>query len=336
MNMVHIGLIGAGRIGRIHAENILSMSGVRVKTVTDLVPDQVKAWAESVSIPNVTSDVEQIFSDPDIDAVFICSSTDTHTDLIERAAAAGKHVFCEKPISFDVARTRKAIEVMERAGLQFQTGFNRRFDPNFSRVKELIAEGSVGDPHIIKITSRDPAPPPYEYIKVSGGLFVDMAIHDFDMARFLSGSEVEEVQVAGAVLVDPQIGELGDIDTAITTLRFASGALGVIDNSRKAAYGYDQRVEVFGSKGQVNVQNQFPNSAELSTEAGVYKDKPQYFFLERYKESYRKETAEFLEAIRRGGQTPVTGFDGLQAELIALAARKSLLEKRAVKLSELM
>jgi myo-inositol 2-dehydrogenase/D-chiro-inositol 1-dehydrogenase len=254
--------------------------------------------------------------------------------LIERAAAAGKHVFCEKPISFDLSRTKSAIEAVERAGLQLQTGFNRRFDPNFSRVRELIATGQIGDPHIIKITSRDPAPPPYEYIQVSGGLFVDMAIHDFDMARFLSGSEVEEVSVAGAVLVDPKIGELGDIDTAITTLRFSSGALGVIDNSRKAAYGYDQRVEVFGSKGQVHVQNEFPNSAELSTEQGVSRDKPQYFFLERYKESYRKEISDFIQAIRTGSPTSVTGYDGLQAERIAQAAKRSLVEKRAVKLSE--
>ncbi|MFD0958240.1 inositol 2-dehydrogenase [Paenibacillus chungangensis] len=333
--MINIGLIGAGRIGQIHAENILTMPHVQVKTVSDLVPEKIKVWAESVSIPNVTNRVEDIFEDPSIDAVLICSSTHTHTDLIERAAVAGKHVFCEKPISFNIQQTKRAVEAIKQAKLQFQTGFNRRFDPNFSRVREWITEGRIGEPHIIKITSRDPAPPPYEYIKVSGGLFIDMAIHDFDMARFLSGSEVEEVSVAGAVLIDPMIGELDDIDTAITTLRFKNGSLAVIDNSRKAAYGYDQRVEVFGSEGQVNVQNQFPNSAELSNGQGVFKDKPQYFFLERYKESYLKEIKSFIDAIRCGDATPVTGEDGYQAELIALAAKTSLAEQRPVKISEM-
>lgn len=335
MKILNIGLIGAGRIGRIHAENLLSLPGVKVKTVSDLDPHKIEAWAESVSIERVTDDAGEIFADPEIEAVFICSSTDTHTDLIERAAAAGKHMFCEKPISLDIAKTKQAIQAAERAGVQLQTGFNRRFDPNFSRVKTLVQEGRIGEPHIIKITSRDPAPPPFEYVKGSGGLFVDMAIHDFDMARYLSGSEVEEVSAAGAVLVDSKIGELGDIDTAVITLRFRSGALGVIDNSRRAVYGYDQRVEVFGSKGQVNVQNAFPNSAELSTEEGLYRDKPLYFFHERYKESYRREVESFIDAIRNGRTTPVTGYDGLQAEIIAHAARKSLAERRTVNVAEI-
>jgi myo-inositol 2-dehydrogenase/D-chiro-inositol 1-dehydrogenase len=335
LNNVNIGMIGAGRIGKIHAENLYALPQVTVKAVSDLFPEKVRDWATGLGIQQVASDYKTIIDDPEIDALFICSSTHTHTEIIEQAAAAGKHVFCEKPISFALEDTQRAIAQAERAGITFQTGFNRRFDPNFARVRSLVAEGAVGEPHLIKITSRDPAPPPYEYIQVSGGLFLDMAIHDFDMARYLSGSEVVEVFAAGGVLVDPEIGKLNDIDTAITTLRFANGALGVIDNSRQAAYGYDQRAEVFGSKGNVNVQNVFPTSAEVSTAGGIYKDKPLYFFLERYKESYRLEVEQFIHCIRRGEPAAVSGRDGLQAERIAYAAKLSQQERRPVKLEEI-
>lgn len=330
---LNIGVIGAGRIGRLHTENLLKHPQVKVKAIADLQIDHARAWANGLGIPLLTQDAEQIISDPGIDAVFICTSTNTHIDMIERSAKAGKHIFCEKPISFDVRGTRLALQAASDSGVKFQLGFNRRFDPNFRRVREIVASGQIGDPHLIKITSRDPSPPPHDYIKVSGGLFMDMAIHDFDMARFLSGSEVDEVYVQGAVLVDPVIGELGDVDTAVIMLRFRNGAIGVIDNSRQAAYGYDQRVEVFGSLGQVNVQNDFPNSAEISTAGGVYRDKPKHFFLERYEAAYRLEIESFIKAILNNEDVPVSGEDGYEAELLADAARKSWLEKRPVSLS---
>ncbi|OXL83433.1 inositol 2-dehydrogenase [Paenibacillus sp. SSG-1] len=331
---LNIGVIGAGRIGRLHTENLLKHPQVNVKAIADLQIDHARAWANGLRIPLLTQDAEQIISDPGIDAVFICTSTNTHIDMIERSAKAGKHIFCEKPISFDVRGTRLALQAASDSGVKFQLGFNRRFDPNFRRVREIVASGQIGDPHLIKITSRDPSPPPHDYIKVSGGLFMDMAIHDFDMARFLSGSEVDEVYVQGAVLVDPVIGELGDVDTAVIMLRFRNGAIGVIDNSRQAAYGYDQRVEVFGSLGQVNVQNDFPNSAEISTAGGVFRDKPKHFFLERYEAAYRLEIESFINAILNNEDVPVSGEDGYEAELLADAARKSWLEKRPVSLSE--
>jgi myo-inositol 2-dehydrogenase/D-chiro-inositol 1-dehydrogenase len=331
---LNIGVIGAGRIGRLHTENLLKHPQVKVKAIADLQIDHARAWAEGLGIPMLTQDAEQIISDPGIDAVFICTSTNTHIDMIERSAKAGKHIFCEKPISFDVRGTRLALQAASDSGVKFQLGFNRRFDPNFRRVREIVDSGQIGDPHLIKITSRDPSPPPHDYIKVSGGLFMDMAIHDFDMARFLSGSEVDEVYVQGAVLVDPVIGELGDVDTAVIMLRFRNGAIGVIDNSRQAAYGYDQRVEVFGSLGQVNVQNDFPNSAEISTAGGVFRDKPKHFFLERYEAAYRLEIESFIKAILNNEDVPVSGEDGYQAELLADAAKKSWLEKRPVSLSE--
>lgn len=331
---LNIGVIGAGRIGRLHTENLLKHPQVNVKAIADLQIDHARAWANGLGIPLLTQDAEQIISDPGIDAVFICTSTNTHIDMIERSAKAGKHIFCEKPISFDVRGTRLALQAASDSGVKFQLGFNRRFDPNFRRVREIVASGQIGDPHLIKITSRDPSPPPHDYIKVSGGLFMDMAIHDFDMARFLSGSEVDEVYVQGAVLVDPVIGELGDVDTAVIMLRFRNGAIGVIDNSRQAAYGYDQRVEVFGSLGQVNVQNDFPNSAEISTAGGVFRDKPKHFFLERYEAAYRLEIESFINAILNNEDVTVSGEDGYEAELLADAARKSWLEKRPVSLSE--
>lgn len=331
---LNIGVIGTGRIGRLHTENLIKHPQVKVKAIADLQIDHARAWADGLGIPMLTQDAEQIISDPGIDAVFICTSTNTHIDMIERSAKAGKHIFCEKPISFDVQGTRLALQAAADRGVKFQLGFNRRFDPNFRRVKEIVASGQIGDPHLIKITSRDPNPPSHDYIKVSGGLFMDMAIHDFDMARFLSGSEVDEVYVQGAVLVDPVIGELGDVDTAVITLKFKNGALGVIDNSRQAAYGYDQRVEVFGSLGQVNVQNDFPNSAEISTAGGVHRDNPKHFFLERYETAYRVEIESFIHAIANNEDVPVSGEDGYQAELLADAARKSWLEKRPVSLSE--
>lgn len=330
-----IGLIGAGRIGKLHGELLTyHIPEAALKTVAEIDIDSIKPWAKQLNIFNLTTDTSDILNDPEIEAVLICSSTDTHARLIIEAARAGKHIFCEKPIDFNIKKIKQALKSVQDAGVKLQIGFNRRFDHNFMKVRECVESGKLGAVHIVKITSRDPAPPPIEYLKVSGGIFLDMAIHDFDMARYLSISEVEEVYAQGAVLVDPAIGGIGDVDTAITTLKFKNGAMGVIDNSRQAVYGYDQRVEVFGSKGYVEVENDFPNSAKLSTADGVTRDKPQYFFLERYKMSYIEELKTFVDAVAKDKEPPVTGSDGLQPVLIGTAALKSLKERRPVKIQE--
>jgi myo-inositol 2-dehydrogenase / D-chiro-inositol 1-dehydrogenase len=330
-----IGLIGAGRIGKLHGELLTyHVPQAVIKTVAEIYIDDIKPWAKRLNILNLTTDANKILSDPEIEAVLICSSTDTHAQLIIDAAKAGKHIFCEKPIDFNIDKIKQALNSVQAAGVKLQIGFNRRFDHNFKKVREFVQSGKVGDVHLVKITSRDPAPPPMAYLKVSGGIFLDMTIHDFDMARYLSSSEVEEVYAQGAVLIDPAIGSIGDVDTAITTLKFKNGAMGVIDNSRQAVYGYDQRVEVFGSKGYVDVENDFPNSAKLSTADGVTSDKPQYFFLERYKMSYIEELKAFVDAVAKDEAPPVTGNDGLQPVLIGTAALKSLKEKRPVKIEE--
>jgi len=332
-----LGLIGAGRIGKLHGEIITyNFPEVDIKTVADVYTDQAKEWVEKLKIANLTSDYKDILIDPEIEAVLICSSTDTHAQMIIEAADAGKHIFCEKPIDFNIERIRQALRATEAANVKLQIGFNRRFDHNFRKVREIVANGNIGDVHIVKITSRDPAPPPIEYVNVSGGIFLDMTIHDFDMARYLCASDVDTVFAQGAVLIDPEIGKIGDVDTAIITLTFKNGALGVIDNSRQAVYGYDQRVEVFGSKGYVDVKNDFPNSAVLSTADGVTREKPHYFFLERYKTSYIEELKAFTEAITRDEETLVTGNDGLQPVLIGLAALRSLKENRPVAVEEIL
>ncbi|MUG71174.1 MULTISPECIES: inositol 2-dehydrogenase [Paenibacillus] len=335
MNKIRIGIIGAGRIGKIHADNLLRLPQAEIAAVSDLFAGpELEAWAADRGIARVTKDSGDIIADPQIDAIFICSTTDTHVPLIKQAAQAGKHIFCEKPVSMDIHQTVEALEAVRQAGVKLQIGFNRRFDHNFKRVREHVQGGTIGDPHIVKITSRDPNPPHPDYIKVSGGIFMDMMIHDFDMARYVSGSEVEEVYAQGNVLINPVIGELGDLDTAIVTLRFANGALGVIDNSRQAVYGYDQRVEVFGSKGSVAVSNDHPNTAEISTAEGIVRDKPLHFFLERYNAAYIEETQLFIESLTNGSPLIVDGNDGLQAELIALSAKLSYKLGRPVKTAE--
>jgi len=332
-----IGLIGAGRIGKLHGELLTyHVPEAEIKAVADIHIDQAEQWAEKLNISKskLTTDHTTILKDSEIEAVLICSSTDTHSQFIIEAAEAGKHIFCEKPIDFDIDRIRAALRAVKEAGVKLQIGFNRRFDHNFRKVREAVEDGKIGDVHMVKITSRDPAPPPIEYVKVSGGIFLDMSIHDFDMARYLSASEVEEVYAQGAVLIDPAIGDVGDLDTAVITLKFKNNAMGVIDNSRQAVYGYDQRVEVFGSKGCVEVQNDVPNSSKLSTSDGVISEKPLYFFLERYQMSYVEELKAFVDAIINDKEPQVTGNDGLQPVLIGLAALKSLREKRAVKIEE--
>lgn len=332
---IKCGIIGAGRIGKLHAENIVAnIKSVEVTAIADLYPDTIRDWAAELGIKKVYAEYRELLQDPEIDAVLVCSSTNTHSQITIEAAQAGKHIFCEKPIDYDVARIHAALDAVAKAEVKFQVGFNRRFDHNFGKTRELVQAGKIGDVHIVKVTSRDPEPPSLDYVKVSGGLFLDMTIHDFDMVRYLTGSEVEEVYATAAVLVDPAIGEVGDVDTAVISLKFKNGALGVIDNSRKAVYGYDQRVEVFGSQGNITVSNDTPSLAVLSTTDGVLGDKPKYFFLERYRDSFIAEMQEFFDCIDRDEEPSVSGIDGLKPVLIALAAKKSLEEGRPIRLED--
>ena len=334
--IIKVGVIGAGRIGKIHAENLATrIPGVEVAAIADVNLKAAQELAEKLRVAKAYDHYQQIMADKSIDAVAICSSTDTHAALMIEAAQAGKHIFCEKPVDHSLEKVDRALEAVKKAGVKCQIGFNRRFDPNFKKVRELVRTGKIGELHILRITSRDPAPPPVEYVKGSGGMFLDMTIHDFDMARYLSGSEVVEVYALGGVMVDPGIGAAGDIDTAIITLKFANGALGTIDNCRKAVYGYDQRVEVFGSGGMAAVANNTPNSSVYSNAEGVVSEKPLYFFLERYMDSFIAEMKDFIEAIQNDSPTPVTALDGRKPVVIAMAANKSLKENRPVKLSEI-
>ncbi|MCS6952454.1 MAG: inositol 2-dehydrogenase [Bryobacterales bacterium] len=332
---LRVGLIGCGRIGRVHAENLsLRLPQAQLCAVCDTTRASAEEVAGRWEIPQVTAEPEEIFSDAAIEAVLICSPTDTHADYIVAAARAGKHVFCEKPIDHDLRRIDTALEAVRNAGVKFQVGFNRRFDANFARVRRAVVSGEIGALRQIHITSRDPAPPPVSYIRSSGGLFLDMTIHDFDMARFLTGEEIAEVYTQAGVLVDPAIGEAGDVDTAVTLLRFRNGTLGSIDNSRQAAYGYDQRVEVLGSKGSVATANRFPNDAVISDGTSVRRDLPLRFFMDRYQESFVAELAAFVESVLEDRPPAVSGEDGRAAVMLALAARKSHQEGRPVRVEE--
>lgn len=333
---IHIALIGAGRMGKIHAQNLARhVRGVKLAAIADVNLAAAQALAAEWDVPRVTEDYRQLLDDATIDAVVIASATDTHALFIAQAADAGKHIFCEKPLSHDLQTIDRALAHVERTGVKLQIGFNRRFDPNFRKVRALIAQGRIGAPHLLHIFSRDPAPPPLEYIRVSGGIFFDMTIHDFDMARYLMGSEVEQVYATGGVRVDPKIGEAGDIDTAVTVLHFENGVIGTIDNCRATSYGYDQRVEVFGALGSLAVGNETPDRATLSNTEGIHTTLPHYFFLERYAESFIAELRDFAEALRENKTPPVTGIDGRIPVVMAMAARKSLQENRPVKLAEI-
>ncbi|GAB2570497.1 inositol 2-dehydrogenase [Gracilibacillus alcaliphilus] len=334
MSKVTVGIIGAGRIGQLHARNILLSDNYQLKGISDVYTDHIKDIEFLQAVPVITNEADDIFHDPEIDAIFICSSTDTHIDFITKAAQNKKHIFCEKPISFDIEKTRSVLETVKEHDVKFQVGFNRRFDHHFRKAYDVVREGTIGTPHIIKITSRDPEAPPEEYIKRSGGLFIDMAIHDFDMIRYLSGQPVQNITVKAASLVDEKFSRNQDVDTAIITITFADGSLGVIDNSRQAVYGYDQRIEVFGNQGMVQVENEKPTNVKISTSLTVTEDKPKYFFLERYNEGYIAEINEFAQSILSDRPVLATFEDGLQAELLALAARKSWQENRTVELTE--
>ncbi|MEY8354160.1 inositol 2-dehydrogenase [Lachnospiraceae bacterium 54-53] len=336
--MVTVGIIGAGRIGKVHTTSICNIvKNARIKTIADpFMNEETDKWARSMGVHNTTKDYKEILADPEIDAVLICSSTNTHSPISVEAIRAGKHVFCEKPIDHDVEKIKEVISALKESKVKYQVGFNRRFDHNFEAVRNAVAAGKIGEPHIIKVTSRDPEPPSAEYAAVSGGMFLDMTIHDFDMVRYLAGCDAEEIYVQSAVLVDPAIGEAGDVDTAAITLKMENGAIAVIDNSRKAAYGYDQRAEVFGSKGMVATSNDTESSAVLSTADGVTGEKPLYFFLERYMQSFAREVNCFIEAIVNDTDTPLGVEDGLKPVLMGIAAKKSVEEHRPVKISEIM
>lgn len=335
MQKIKVGIIGAGRIGQVHAKSITyHIPQAQLVAISDIYEEGAKKVAEELGIPNYYKNYHEILNDPSIDAVLICSSTDTHADIACEAAAAGKHIFCEKPVDLTVAKIKKVIEAVDKAGVKLQIGFNRRYDHNFAYIKQLEKDGKIGRIQTVKITSRDPEPPSIDYVKVSGGIFLDMTVHDFDMARFIGG-EVEEVYANATVMVDPAIGEAGDVDTALVALKFTSGAIGVIDNCRKASYGYDQRLEVFGSKGQASAVNDTPTNVAFIDENGSVTDKPLYFFLERYMQSFTDEMTQFIDCVINDKPTQTTVYDGLEALRLGLAAKKSVAEHRPVKLSEI-
>lgn len=336
--MLKIGIIGAGRIGKVHLESIsYHVKNATVTAMADpFMNEETEKLIRSYGVSKVTKDYKDILNDKDIDAVLVCSSTDTHAAISIEAINAGKHVFCEKPVDHSIEKIQAVADALkEHPDIKFQVGFNRRFDHNFAAIRKAYDDGKIGEAHILKITSRDPEPPNPAYIKVSGGIFLDMTIHDFDMACFLTDSDVEELYVNSAVLVDPAIGEQGDVDTAIITMKMANGALAVIDNSRKAAYGYDQRAELFGSKGMVATSNDTVSSAVISNADGVTGEKPLFFFLERYMGSFSEEMHQFTEAVINDTEVPVGIHAGLQSVKIGLAARKSVEEHRPVKISEI-
>lgn len=332
---LNIGVIGAGRIGRLHARHLAhQVPGARLAAIADPDTEAATETAAGAGGAPVDSDYHALLQDDAVHAVLIASPTHLHARMIQEAAAAGKHIFCEKPIAQDLESIDRALAAAEAAGVKLQIGFNRRFDANFARVRKAIRRGEAGTPHLLHIISRDPAPPPIEYVRNSGGIFLDMTIHDFDMARFLLADEVEEVYTAAAVRVDPAIGETGDLDTAIITLKFAGGAIATIDNCRQAVYGYDQRVEVLGSAGGISVSNNYPNNVLISGAENVRKDLPLNFFLERYSDSFVAEVRAFAEAVLEDRPTPVSGADGRAPVVLALAARKSFDENRPVRVDE--
>ena len=336
MEILNVALAGLGRIGKIHLKNLArNFSEIKVVAVMDVL-DESLAIAEEFSVPVFVKTFDELLAVPGLDAVVICSPTDTHADYVVKAARADKQIFCEKPLDLSLERVQEVLKIVKETGVNLMLGFNRRFDPEFKKIRQLVENGSVGDPQILKITSRDPGPPPISYIKVSGGMFLDMTIHDFDMARFISGKQVKEVFAKASVKVDPEIGEAGDVDTAVIILTFEDDSVAVIDNCRKAAYGYDQRLEVFGSKGMAQANNNFPNNHKLFTEEGVSGDLPLHFFLERYDASYNQEIREFIDALVSGSEMPVGGKDGLISMAIALAAKKSVKEKRPVLMTEIL
>jgi myo-inositol 2-dehydrogenase/D-chiro-inositol 1-dehydrogenase len=334
MKKIKIALMGMGRIGKIHFRNIQQhFPNAEIIAVADVQYDKSTFKSEYGEVFFSNNPIEAI-AYPGVEAVLICTPTSSHADLIEEAVSKQKHIFCEKPMDLSLERTKALAVLAEKAGVTLMLGFNRRFDPDFMLAKKSIQEGKIGDVQIVKITSRDPGLPPLDYIKNSGGLFMDMAIHDFDMARYIMGKEVVEVFAKGLVLVDELVGEAGDIDTALTTLTFEDGTYAVIDNSRKAVYGYDQRLEIFGNGGMIQVENNLHNRNIYYNETGIHQALPLDFFMDRYAKSYLNEMALFIDALANNKPSPVGGADGVQATLIAVAAKMSMEKGMPVKLSE--
>ena len=336
MKKLNIAFIGIGRIGKIHLRNMLNCfpdANVVAVADTNFSADEFKNEFKEIYF---SSDPVDVISISDVDAVVICTPTSSHADLIEKSITSGKHIFCEKPVDLSLERTSSLVKKAKEAGIKLMLGFNRRFDPDFLQARENIQAGRIGDVQIVKITSRDPGLPTIEYIKNSGGLFIDMAIHDFDMARFLMNKEVKEVYSQGLVLIDSKVADAGDIDTALTTLIFEDDTYAVIDNSRKAVYGYDQRIEVFGNNGMIQVKNNLHNSNVIFDAYGIHQALPLDFFMDRYADSYMNEMRHFIDSLTGKSILNVTGEDGLKATIIAVAAKKSVKEKRPVLISEVL
>ncbi|MES2847292.1 MAG: inositol 2-dehydrogenase [Pseudomonadota bacterium] len=332
--MLKVGLLGAGRIAGVHATAITTNPGSTLVAVSDINTAAAAKLAAQYGAEARATDA--ILNDPSIDAVLIATSTDTHSDLIERATAAGKAVLCEKPVDLSLARAQACQTAVARNGKPVMIGFNRRFDPNFAALKAAVDRGEIGKAELLSITSFDPAPPPVAYIRVSGGLFRDMMIHDFDMANFIMGAVPVSVSAVGTSIVDPAIGQAGDVDTAVVTLSYADGRIAVIKNSRRAVYGYDQRVELLGSEGLLQAQNMLENTVVKSTTAGVTGAKPTYFFLERYMPAYAAEWAAFVAAVSAGSALPVTLADGVAALAMAEAATQSAKSGQPVTLASVL
>ena len=328
MKNIKVGVIGMGRIGKIHFDNLKNqIEHVEVLAISD------PFFTKNVGVPNISS--EELIQHKDIEAVIICSPTDTHADYISLCAKAGKHVFCEKPHDLSISRVLETLTEVRDCGVKLMLGFNRRFDPNFQKIRSLVQEGEIGDVHLLKITSRDPAPPSLEYLKSSGGMFLDMTIHDFDMARFIMGKEVVEVFAVAGAFGSEDVKLAGDIDTAVITLKYEDGTMAVIDNSRKAIYGYDQRLEIFGSKGMAKVDNNKPDTHILYNQHGAHGALPLNFFMERYTMSYKVEMQKFIEALFDDQPLPISGIDGLKAMMIALAAQQSVAKNKPVTIKEI-
>lgn len=329
-----IALIGAGRIGKVHAEAIAAQPEITLAAVTDFHRPAAEELAERYG--SRVMDAEEVFASPDIDAVLIASSTPTHADYLEQAARSGKAILCEKPIDLDLARTREALKVLAEHPVTCALGFNRRHDPQFAALKHGLEEGRIGTLETLTIISRDPAPPLAEYVAASGGLFRDMMIHDFDMARWLLNEPITHIQAAGSCLIDQDIGDAGDIDTAMVTLTTSSGRLCHINNSRRACYGYDQRIEAFGSSGMLQAQNESETRLCFTGELGEVEEKPKWFFLQRYAEAYGREIVDFARAWREQSEPLASAEDGLEALRLAEAAELSLREGRRVALNEIL
>jgi myo-inositol 2-dehydrogenase/D-chiro-inositol 1-dehydrogenase len=332
---VNIAVIGTGRMGSVHVANLARLiPEANLAAICDIRLDVAQAVADECGVARVVQDYRELLADKDIEAVLIATSTDTHAFILKDAAQAGKHIFCEKPLALDLIDIDDALETVDLAGVKLQVGFNRRFDKSYQQVHKIVESGEIGQPCILRITNRDPAFPSMDFLKVSGGMFLDLTIHDFDMARYQMG-EVEEVYAIGNVLIEPELNTFGDIDTAIVTLKFKNGALGAIDNSRQAVYGYDQRLEVFCSQGTALAENEAQNTTVRGDTSGLHAALPPYFFMQRYAPCYVEEVRQFIECVREDKPTPTTGYDGRMAVVLGFAAWKSLREHRPVRLTEI-